>query len=68
MRISVNKNDPGFVPDPYMYTVFLNDERLHGCVMADEEKGEVMTLLGGPSRHEVFTGKVRIVRDADDTK
>jgi len=61
MRISVNKNDAGFVPDPYMYAVFLNGQRLDNAYMADEESGEVGVRLDF-GRNETLHGKVRIVR------
>ena len=64
MRISVNKNDPGYVPDPYMYEVYLNDQRLDNAYMADEEAGEVGVRLDF-GRNETLYGKVRIVREGD---
>lgn len=62
MRVSVNKNDPGFVADPYNYTVFLNNRRIDHCQTADEETGEVTVALDY-SRCETLFGSVRIVRE-----
>ncbi len=40
MRVSVNRNDEGYISDPGNYKVFLDGKELESCVMADEEKGE----------------------------
>lgn len=66
MRISTDKTDPGYRPDAYIHTVFLNNERMVDCYTADEEKGEVLVArksLPGerPDQKEWLYGKVRIV-------
>lgn len=45
MRVSVNKNDPGYVQDPFRYDVYLNGKKLNHCFTADEEKGFVDCLF-----------------------
>lgn len=39
MKVSVSKDDPGYVEDSPFYEVFLDGARLDLCVTADEEQG-----------------------------
>lgn len=56
MRVSVDKNDPGYVSDPWRYSVFFNGEKLNDCITADADKGEVIVIkrdeTGEKIRHE----------------
>lgn len=47
MRISINKNDPGFRHglDVTMVKVYLDGELYQGAITADEEKGEILTYV-----------------------
>lgn len=63
MRVSMKKNDPGYVEDGHNYEVFLNGEKLEGCVTADEEKGEVTVYerdRDGRILMDIFDGDVLV--------
>ncbi len=42
MRVSVDKNDPGYVEDYLYYRVFFNGEETNLVITADEEKGLIV--------------------------
>ncbi len=64
MRVSINENDPGFVNDPRLFTVYFNGKRCTNCVTADEEKGFVDVLCcGGTLPNTRKKGKVEIMVD-----
>ncbi|MCW5695781.1 MAG: hypothetical protein KIS96_03490 [Bauldia sp.] len=72
MRISVDKNDPGYrsYASAPGVTVFLDGAEVRGCITADEEVGEVVcfrfdsagrpVLRGEEIATEVRRGSVRI--------
>lgn len=64
MRVSVSKNDKGFVVDASNYEVFLNGEKLSNCFTADEELGEAHCYKEKvdfcEDRIEILKGKVEI--------
>lgn len=75
MRISTQRDDPGFRTDTCRYRVFLDDYELHSCVTADEELGMVLCMSHGYPWAQVIGlefmtktnhGKVRIVRKPDE--
>lgn len=41
MRVSVNKDDPGFTLMSGHYEIYLNDRKVRDCFTADEEQGYV---------------------------
>ena len=48
MRVSADKNDPGFEnfnPMKYHYEVLLDGEPVSNCITADEENGFVLVYL-----------------------
>jgi len=42
MRVSVDKDDPGYVEDYLFYRVFFNGEEANRVITADEEKGFII--------------------------
>lgn len=73
MRLSVNKEDPGYHPRATMAKVILNGVEINSCFTADEELGEVHCFMKGPDNKfilnasrtellkEVKRGKVEII-------
>lgn len=65
MRLSADKNDPGYGPGYINAKVFLDGVELKDCVTADEEKGECLCFLpeagGTMSTTEIRRGKVEII-------
>lgn len=47
MRVSTQKDDPGFREDTYRFEVFLNGKRLDNCITADEEQMYVWVYKKG---------------------
>ena len=60
MRVSVKKQDPGYVPDPQNYEVFLDGEKLLNCHTADEEKGIAYCYCDCCSETVEVSGQVQI--------
>lgn len=44
MRISADKHNDAYFPDAEFSAVFLNGERVLDCILADDERGCVVTL------------------------
>lgn len=44
MRISTDREDPGYIPDAYKYVVRLNGEQVHYWLTADDYRGIVVVL------------------------
>ena len=42
MRISTDKDDPGFHPNPFGTKVWLDGEEVRECITADDELGMVV--------------------------
>lgn len=42
MRVSIDKDDPGYVEDYLFYRVFFNGEETNFVITADEEKGLIV--------------------------
>lgn len=64
MRVSVNKNDPGYFIGAQRCEVYLDGEFVESCLTADEEKGEVV-VLAPDNRMEKYTGRVFILVPAE---
>ena len=71
MRLSADKNDPGYNPNFRNYDAFLNGEKLEYCLTADEETGEAWQIIktgkntvkvdqDGELVYKRLTGKVEI--------
>ena len=72
MRVSVIKNDPGYIEWAYGYEVHLDGVKLMNCFTADEEHGEAHCYKtdanGRPFRNgsiEILKGKVEIIKPKD---
>lgn len=65
MRISVDKNDPGYNPEYYLVReVLLDGKGVNNCVTADEELDYLEVYVSPHSRDiELLYGKVRILWD-----
>ncbi len=63
MRVSVDKNDPGFIKDGYRYAIYLDGIYLSNCITADEEEGWALVFTDhtptGFNKEEVH-GKIEI--------
>jgi hypothetical protein len=74
MRVSVDKDDPGYRADAPRYRAFRNGVEEKYCVTADEEQGYVIVLVidenGQPTmtedgqsiQHMTLHGNVRVER------
>ncbi len=64
MRISVIKNDPGYIDDYYDFEVFLDEKRVKDCITADSMLGIVWIFNKSQYGPGVMikTGKVKIVK------
>ena len=60
MRVSADKNDPGYNPSAFGTEVYLNGEKLRNCVTADDKKGIVIVYA------EDKDGQ--LISDGDDIK
>lgn len=74
MRKSVKKDDPGYDPQAYKYSVYFNGRLLHDCFTADEERGEAFVYERdgsgrlyyddtGQLAFERKCGRVNIIKD-----
>jgi len=64
MRKSVDKKDPGYSEDSYLYDVYLDDKQVHKCVTADEETGEVWFYdVINYDQIKRLTGKVNLIKN-----
>lgn len=74
MRVSTDKDDPGYGPDIFRVKVWLDDVPQKACVTADEEQGYIERCMSGPDGKyftedgmniaiERLYGKVRIKRE-----
>lgn len=62
MRVSVERDDPGFVEDPGNYFVYFNGEKLSNCVTADEEKGIAVVVAPDESGRLLFSHNTEILK------
>ena len=77
MRVSIDKNDIGYIPDAFFYTVFFDGKKLDHCVMADDVSGEciihvtddkgklVLDWLKRNIKRKSIFGKVEILKEND---
>jgi hypothetical protein len=66
MRLSVDKDDPGYSPDAFKAKVTLDGVELRNCVTADEEQGVAICYIDKPFRgdtvpRETRSGVVKII-------
>lgn len=73
MRVSVDKDDAGFVKDSYNYQIIFDGEEIFNCITADDDAGEclvhvtdddgrlVLDDLHQSIKTEVIAGKVEII-------
>lgn len=74
MRLSVDKEDPGYRVDAVFHEAYLDGVKLNYCVTADEERGEAIVCKvrdgrlhtdGDSVLREMVYGKIEIRRIAD---
>ena len=75
MRISILRDDPSYIRDGWKYSIKFNGELQTGCVLADDETGEVwryridfegnpvMAQYGTELDIEKIIGNVEIIAD-----
>lgn len=75
MRVSVDKNDKGYVEDSWAYQPYLNGEKVSFCITADEEEGIVLVEEYDENgkvvlderceniRTKILRGEVKIIRN-----
>ena len=72
MRLSVNKDDPGFCAEAFRATVTVDGVKVEQCFIADEELGEAhcysvpLELVGDEIKTEIKRGKVVIYLPVDN--
>ena len=66
MRVSVDKNDPGYCPYHQLVKVYLDGILLDNCITADDVTGECLCYTGKVKHEEAETkikrGKVTIIK------
>lgn len=55
MRLSVNKNDPGYSPKAFGARVFVDGTEITNCFTADEESGEAFVYIVDDHGRHVFS-------------